>query len=245
MKFKDILKNKWFLGVTFFLVYAVLINWKFAIILMVSLGFHESGHVWAMKRKGIKTSGFYFIPFIGGAAIAEEQFKSFKQQAYIAIMGPVWGMSLAFLTMIIGFITKNSYCGIIASLMAIFNLFNLLPLTLLDGGQVLKTIVLSVNPLKGFYIINIISIITAIIAFLIFKTPFIIIFALLSVIQTNIEKSNFIKSKGSALLKRLNKKEIMIVSAHWILTTIGLMFIYFLSQGLVFVLLGHTSIKID
>ena len=52
--------------------YAILFSWKFALLLMIAVGWHESGHVWAMKKMGIKTKGFYFIPFVGGAAVANE-----------------------------------------------------------------------------------------------------------------------------------------------------------------------------
>jgi len=39
--------------------YAMLWSWKFGLLLMIAIGFHESGHVWAMRKMGIKTRGFY------------------------------------------------------------------------------------------------------------------------------------------------------------------------------------------
>ena len=74
-----------------FATYAYMFSWKFALILMAMIGFHECGHVWAMKRQGIKTKGFYFIPFFGGAAIADETFGTRWKEFVIAIMGPAWG----------------------------------------------------------------------------------------------------------------------------------------------------------
>jgi len=243
MNFKDIIKNKWFLGVAFFLVYAALVNWKFAIVLMVSLGFHESGHVWAMKRKGIKTSGFYFVPFFGGMALAEEQYKSFAQQAYIAIMGPIWGACLAILTMLVGILTKNSSCCIIASWMAVFNLFNLLPITFLDGGQMIKTVAVSINPIKGFTIVNFITIITAIGTWFYFKSFLIPIFTFISVQQINSEKKEYLEDNKS-LPEFLNKKEMFYTIASYLATIIVLLFVLLFSMESTYILSGHRSIMI-
>ncbi len=240
MKFKDIIKNKWFLGAAFFLVYAFLVNWKFAIVLMISLGFHESGHVWAMKRKGIKTSGFYFVPFFGGMALAEEQYKSY---AYIAIMGPIWGAGLAILTMTVGILTSNSSCCIIASWMAVFNLFNLLPITFLDGGQIIKTIALSINPIKGFIIINIITIVTAIGTWFYFKSFLIPLAAFISVQQIISEKKEYLADNKSLPLF-LNKAQMFYTVASYFVTILVLVFVMLFSMEATYILSGHRSIMI-
>ena len=57
-------------------VYAVIFNWKFALMLIGSLFVHEYGHVWAMKREGMAVKGMYFIPFLGAAAVGAGQFPS-------------------------------------------------------------------------------------------------------------------------------------------------------------------------
>ncbi len=132
-----------------FASYSFLYSWKFAIMVLLAIGFHESGHVWAMKNQGIKTKGFYFIPFLGGAAIAEEEYKTEWQQAFIAIMGPVWGFALAAVTYVAFLVTHNPLFAAVASWMALVNLFNLLPINPLDGGQLMKTITFSVHGTLG------------------------------------------------------------------------------------------------
>jgi len=129
--------------------YALLFSWKFALLILIAIGFHESGHVWAMKRMGIKTKGFYFIPFIGGAAIAEEQYKTYGQNAYIAIMGPVWGMLLASITATIYCITNVPLFAAAAAWIAMINLFNLLCIHPLDGGQLVRAIAFSIHKTLG------------------------------------------------------------------------------------------------
>lgn len=125
--------------------YAAIWNWKFGLLLMIAIGFHESGHVWAMKKMGIKTKGFYFLPFIGGAAIAEEQYKTYGENAYIAIMGPIWGALLAGLCAGAYWITGIPMLAAAAAWMATLNIFNLLPITPLDGGQLVRSIAFSIH----------------------------------------------------------------------------------------------------
>lgn len=125
--------------------YAAVFNWKFGLLLMIAIGFHESGHVWAMKKMGIKTKGFYFLPFIGGAAIAEEQYKSYGENAYVAIMGPIWGALLAGICAVAYWITGLPMLAAASAWMATLNLFNLLPITPLDGGQLVRSIAFSIH----------------------------------------------------------------------------------------------------
>ncbi len=59
-----------------FASYSYLTDWKFAIIILISLVFHEYGHLKAMKKFGLKTKGIYLIPFVGGAAVQAEYCKT-------------------------------------------------------------------------------------------------------------------------------------------------------------------------
>lgn len=133
--------------------YAAVFSWKFALLLMAALAFHESGHVWAMKKMGIKTKGFYFLPFIGGAAIAEEKYKTQGQHAFIAIMGPVWGGALAAVSLAIYYTTDSVFFAAAAGWMATLNLFNLLPINPLDGGQLVRCIAFSLHKVAGILVL--------------------------------------------------------------------------------------------
>ncbi len=44
--------------------YAYLLSWQFAVMIMVMLFIHESGHIWAMRRYGIKTQNTIIVFFI-------------------------------------------------------------------------------------------------------------------------------------------------------------------------------------
>jgi Zn-dependent protease len=129
--------------------YAAIYTWKFALVLLVAVGFHESGHVWAMKRMGMRTKGFYFLPFLGGAAIAEDSYTTYGQNAFVAIMGPVWGALLALVCSGLYLATGNPMWAAASAWMAMLNLFNLLPVTPLDGGQIVRSIAFSIHHWVG------------------------------------------------------------------------------------------------
>lgn len=148
-----------------FASYTYLFTWKFALMVLIAIGFHESGHVWAMKKTGMKTKGFYFIPFLGGAAIASEPHKTHADQAFVAIMGPVWGFALAVVTYGVYLVTGQPLFAAVASWMALVNLFNLLPVNPLDGGQLMRTITFSVHGAVGLIFLGLSIIVGAMAAF--------------------------------------------------------------------------------
>lgn len=131
--------------------YSLLFNWKFAVLLMLAVGWHESGHVWAMKKVGIRTKGFYFLPFIGGAAIAEDDFKTHADNAYVSLMGPIWGLLMAAASAALYWVTGQPMFAAAAGWMATLNIFNLLPITPLDGGRVMRTITFSIHNWFGTF----------------------------------------------------------------------------------------------
>lgn len=133
-----------------FAAYTYLFTWQFAAMIIAMLFVHEYGHFYAMKRRGMKTRGIYLIPFLGGAAVADEEFKSREDEAYIALMGPWFGFGISFVTFLFFYITGNPIFAAGASWMAMVNLLNLLPTNPLDGGRVIKSIAFSLNSWLGF-----------------------------------------------------------------------------------------------
>lgn len=129
--------------------YSFLFTWQFAAMLLFMLFVHESGHIWAMKRYGMKTKGIYFIPFLGGAAVTEDEFPSRQAEAVIAIMGPIWGLALSGLTALVYLVTQQPVFAAAAGWMAAINLFNLLPINPLDGGRIFKSIAFSIHSKLG------------------------------------------------------------------------------------------------
>lgn len=161
------LRQKQILSVIFtFLVYTWLVNWKVAILLIIGVGFHEYCHLLAAKKMKLSTGGFFILPFMGGVAFVTERYKSYSQQSFVALAGPIGGGLLAAVTGLLWYLTKIPFLGQAAQWMAFMNLFNLLPLSFLDGGQILNTVTFSINEKFGV-VCKVISTIVAI--FVIFK----------------------------------------------------------------------------
>lgn len=144
-------------------LYTYLFTWQMAVALVVFIGIHEYGHLWAMKRCGIKTKGMFFLPGFGAVAVAEGRFGSARNEAYIAIMGPIFGLVFFVLPMMfVYWKTGDAIWAAIGAIMAFINLVNLFPINPLDGGRILKALAYSERQSRSFTIIVTVSIITAI-----------------------------------------------------------------------------------
>lgn len=163
-------------------VYSVMFTPQFAVALVAILMFHEYGHIRAMKKFGIPTKGIYLIPFFGGMAIGEKH-KSQWQDVYISMMGPVFGLFMTIIFYVIYKITGNHFAGLVASISALLNLFNLLPVHPLDGGRVIKALVFSG---RNYWALVILLTISAACAVLSMKLGFyfLVFFIVLGVIDT-------------------------------------------------------------
>jgi Zn-dependent protease len=144
---------------------AVLFTWPVALALMAMLLFHEYGHVHAMKRCGIPVRGIYFIPLLGAAAVADDSWKTRRDQAYIALNGPLWGALLTAIPAGVLLLTGNAHpaVGAITALWALINLFNLLPVNPLDGGRILSAIAYSVHSTLGL-VLGILTLVALVVA---------------------------------------------------------------------------------
>jgi Zn-dependent protease len=105
---------------------------------------HESGHVMAMKACGMRTSGMYFLPFLGAVAVGKEPARTRGQEWFIAIAGPAFGLLSLVPLLALGAMTGERQWLLYASLAAFINLFNLLPIGILDGGRIVQAIAFSI-----------------------------------------------------------------------------------------------------
>lgn len=121
-----------------------LFNIEFALAIIISLLIHEYGHIWAMKRAGLKVKGVYLIPFLGGVAVSE-RFQTRWQEFKIAIAGPFVGTLGAVFAWLLWLQTGHDFFALLTALGLLINLFNLLPIVPLDGGQVVKAAVFSLQ----------------------------------------------------------------------------------------------------
>lgn len=145
----DLTKKQLFWGALTLVIYTFLIGFQGAVILIVAVGFHEYSHLFAARKLGLPTKGFFLVPFMGGVAIVEGRYSSRWQQAQVVLAGPAGGALLAVVTGIAYAITGLPLLAQATSWMCALNLFNLLPLSFMDGGQLMDTVSYSINRTLG------------------------------------------------------------------------------------------------
>jgi putative peptide zinc metalloprotease protein len=146
LKLLKVLKSaKLLLAGASFASYSLLYSWQFALGLMWAIGIHELGHVWAMRKTGMSTPGFYFVPLFGGAAIGERAVSE-RQDVFITGMGPSWGLLAALPPALLYLGTGSPFWAALCGFIGLITLFNLLPIYPLDGGRLTNSIVVSSAP---------------------------------------------------------------------------------------------------
>ena len=97
---------------------------------------HEIGHAVAIRAKGLRAGFLVFIPFIGGAVTLKDQPRTAYDDAIIGLAGPFAGTLASLVCLQIFKWTADPLWLLIAFLGFALNLFNLLPIGMLDGGRI-------------------------------------------------------------------------------------------------------------
>jgi Zn-dependent protease len=121
-------------------VYWTAFGWRFALGLVLSIYVHEMGHVYLLRRYGVKAQAPMFIPGLGAIIRLQQAFNDPRQDALVGLAGPLWGLAAALTCLAVGEATGSPVWMAIARLGAWVNLFNLLPLWQLDGGRAFRAL---------------------------------------------------------------------------------------------------------
>jgi Zn-dependent protease len=97
---------------------------------------HEIGHAVAIRAKGLRAGFMVFIPFIGGAVTLRDQPRTAYDDAMIGLAGPAFGTIASLVCLQFYKWTADPLWLLIAFLGFALNLFNLLPIGMLDGGRI-------------------------------------------------------------------------------------------------------------
>ena len=115
--------------------YALLFPVWFAVGLVILIWVHEMGHVFQLKREGIKASAPMFIPLLGAFVTMKEMPKNALAEARVGLAGPVLGTLGALGAWGIYAVTGELLFLGLAYVGFLLNLFNLAPMLPLDGGR--------------------------------------------------------------------------------------------------------------
>jgi Zn-dependent protease len=117
-------------------VYTAMWGWKFAVGFVLLLLVHECGHLLAAKKFGLKVGAPVFIPFMGAFIALKEAPKNAWIEACVGIGGPMLGSLGALLCNSLGEIFNAPVFIALAWFGYFLNLFNLVPVGMLDGGRI-------------------------------------------------------------------------------------------------------------
>ncbi len=120
--------------------YALFFGWQFAAGFIALLFIHELGHAAVMRAQGIKTTPILFVPFMGAVIGMREMPKNAFAEAQMALGGPILGSLGALGSLMLWQVTGAPIFVALAYSGFLLNLFNLIPVSPLDGGRAMAAI---------------------------------------------------------------------------------------------------------
>ncbi len=116
--------------------YAFIFGWQYAVGFVLLLFFHEMGHFMAARQRGLEVGAPTFIPFVGAWIQMKKLPHDVHTEAYVGIAGPLVGTVAA--VACYGLARGNGSQLLLALSYSGFmlNLFNMIPISPLDGGRI-------------------------------------------------------------------------------------------------------------
>ncbi len=113
---------------------------KYIFVLTGVILVHEFGHFLAMRIFKYNDLSIFFVPLIGALATGQKEKISQKQKTIISFAGPLPGVLIGSFLITISLIVNNDFLWRTGVIFIYLNLFNLLPVMPLDGGQIIKSL---------------------------------------------------------------------------------------------------------
>lgn len=120
--------------------YALAWGWGYGAAFVLLIFVHEMGHVYALREFGVRAGAPVFIPFVGAFVALKEMPRNVRIEAWTGISGPLVGTGGAMLCWSAALYTGSSFWMAVAYSGFFINLFNLIPISPLDGGRVVAAI---------------------------------------------------------------------------------------------------------
>jgi Zn-dependent protease len=118
--------------------YALIWGWSFAVGFVLLILVHELGHYVEGRRQGFKPSLPVFLPFLGAFVAFKDERMNPWQHARIALAGPLAGGLGAAAVWLVGEWDGSRLLQALGYTGFLLNLFNLLPIGILDGGAIAR-----------------------------------------------------------------------------------------------------------
>lgn len=116
--------------------YSLLFGWWYAVGFVLLIFFHEMGHYLAARQKGLDVGAPTFIPFVGAWIQLKDLPHNVQTEAYVGFAGPLAGTLASIACYWIARNTESQLMLALAYSGFMLNLFNLIPISPLDGGRI-------------------------------------------------------------------------------------------------------------
>jgi Zn-dependent protease len=120
--------------------YQLIFGWLFSVGFVLLLLLHELGHVFQLRREGVKASAPMFIPFLGAVISAKSMGDDAAAEARVGLAGPILGSIATLVPLGIWLATGSHFWQALAFIGFFINLFNLVPVLPLDGGRAMAAL---------------------------------------------------------------------------------------------------------
>ena len=120
--------------------YAFVYGWWYAVGFVALIFAHEMGHFLAARSRGLQVGAPTFIPFVGAWIELKEQPLDAETEAFVGIAGPMLGSAAAFVCYLVALDSGSGLLLALAYSGFVLNLFNLIPLSPLDGGRIVGVV---------------------------------------------------------------------------------------------------------
>ena len=197
--------------VLFIAAFYFIFKWDLQYILILTgvIFIHELGHFLAMRIYKYKDLSIFFIPLIGALASGQKDEISQKQKTIISLAGPLPGVLIGSGLIALSLVNENDFLWRTGAIFIFLNLFNLLPVLPLDGGQIIKSMFFQNNDKINIVFIWISIIIISLIALKLESYILLVIpFFLFMQIKNQTEMRNFktyVKNKGFNIDRDFNE----------------------------------------
>jgi len=140
VKKTSLLRTLMSLAVFIAVYYWIFRSWFAVASLVTVIVIHEAGHYIAMKFFGYRSVNMTFVPFVGAYVSGRAINLSRKNKLIVLLAGPVPGIVIGCIFFLL-YLGNNGHVYFqLAMPFLLLNLFNLLPVFPLDGGQFLQAL---------------------------------------------------------------------------------------------------------
>jgi Zn-dependent protease len=119
-------------------IYSKGMGLPFAALFVLLIWVHEMGHVIAFRVYRLPVSAPVFIPFLGALVRAGRAAENAVDDAWLGLGGPLLGSVGALAALFFGHASGNDLLLAVGHVAVAINLFNLIPVTPLDGSHAAK-----------------------------------------------------------------------------------------------------------